>query len=258
MGAGAPAGHRTGLGLTLTLLALDRVTKRYWRGAREVVALDDVSLELERGDFIAVWGRRGAGKSTLLRIAAGMERPDAGSVSFEGIDVARRSRTKQAQLLRERIGVVQRTEPSIPSLPILDYVALPLLGRLGRVEAHRRAATALERVGADDCAELTWSRLSDGAQALVSVAHAIVRGPSLVLADDPSAGLDAIERERVVALLRSAADETGIGVLLTTPDMPDMLQSHLLMSLSRGRLVRPRPEPGTVIDMRSKRPKTSG
>lgn len=242
----------------MTLLALDGVTKRYWRGAHAVVALDEVSLELERGDFVAIWGRRGAGKSTLLRVAAGMERPDEGSVSFEGIDLARRSRAKQAQLLRERIGVVQRTEPSIPSLPMLDYVALPLLGRLGRVEAHRRAAASLERVGAEECADLTWSRLTDGAQALVSVAHAIVRGPSLVLADDPSAGLDAIERERIVALLRSAADETGIGVLLTTPDMPDMLQSHLLMSLSRGRLVRPRQEPGTVIEMRSKRPKTSG
>lgn len=242
----------------MTLLALERVTKRYWRGAHEVVALDDVSLELDRGDLVAIWGRRGAGKSTLLRVAAGMERPDEGIVRFEGVDLASRSRSKQAQLLRERIGIVHRMGPSIPSLPILDYVALPLLGRLGRVAAHRRAAATLERVGAGDAADLTWSRLSDGAQALVSIAHAIVRGPSLVLADDPSANLDAIEREHVVGLLREAADATGISVLMTTPDMPDMLQSHRLMSLSRGRLIQPHSEPGTVIDMRSKRPNSSG
>jgi ABC-type lipoprotein export system ATPase subunit len=258
VGAGAPTGRSAGLGLIVPLLSLDRVTKRYWRGAHEVRALDDVTLELEPGDFAAIWGRRGAGKSTLLRVSAGVEKPDEGSVSFEGIDLTRRSRSKQAQLLRERIGVVARSGPSLPALPMLDYVALPLLGRLGRIEAHRRAAAALRRVGATDCADLTWGRLSDGDQALVSVAHAIVRGPSLVLADDPSAGLDAVEREQVVALLRAAADETGIGVLMTTPDMPDMLRSHHLMSLSRGRLIQPRPEPGTVIDLRSKRPKTSG
>ncbi|HEY6780570.1 MAG TPA: ATP-binding cassette domain-containing protein [Thermoleophilaceae bacterium] len=242
----------------MTLLALDRVTKRYWRGAHAVLALDEVSLELERGDFIAVWGRRGAGKSTLLRIAAGMESPDEGKVRFEGVDLSHHSRAKQAHLLRERIGVVQRSGPSIPSLPMLDYVALPLLGRLGRLEAHRRAAAALQRVGVKDSAGLTWGRLSDGAQALVAVAHAIVRGPSLVLADDPSTGLDAVEREHVVGLLRTAADETGIGVLLTTPDMPDMLRSNHVMSLSHGRLIQPRSEPGRVIDFPRMRPKSGG
>jgi ABC-type lipoprotein export system ATPase subunit len=242
----------------VALLEFDRVTKRYWRGVHERRALDDVSFELEPGDFVAIWGRRGAGKSTLLKIAAGMESPDEGDVSFEGISLRQRSRSKRAQLLRERIGVVQRSGPSIPALPMLDYVALPLLASLSRLEAHRRAAVALRRVGAEECAELTWHRLTDGDQALVSIAHAIVRGPSLVLADDPGAGLDTVERERVVALLRTAADNAGIGVLMTTPDMPDMLHSHQMMSLSRGRLIQPRREPTPVIDLRSKRPKTGG
>jgi ABC-type lipoprotein export system ATPase subunit len=241
----------------MTLLALDRVTKRYWRGAHEVRALDDITLELDRGDFVAVRGRRGAGKSTLLRVAAGMEAPDEGAVAFDGKDMARRSRSELARLLRERIGVVQRKGPSIPSLPVLDYVALPLLGGLGRLEAHRRAAQTLRRVGARDCADLKWQALSDGDQALVSIAHGIVRSPDLILADDPSGGLDAVEREQVIALLRNAAEESGTAVLMTTPDLPDMLQSHLVMSLSRGRLVQPRRESGRVIDLRTKRP-TSG
>jgi ABC-type lipoprotein export system ATPase subunit len=236
------------------LLALDRVTKRYWRGAHEVRALDEVTLTLERGEFVAIRGRRGAGKSTLLRVAVGMEAPDEGVVHFDGRDIATRSRSELAQLLRERIGVVQRKGPSIPRLPVLDYVALPLLGGLGRLEAHRRAAQALRRVGARDRADLKWDALSDGDQVLVAIAHAIVRGPNLIVADDPSAGLDAIERERVVALLRNAAEEAGTAVLMTTPDLPDMLQSHLVMSLSRGRLVQPRRELGRVIDLRTKRP----
>jgi ABC-type lipoprotein export system ATPase subunit len=236
------------------LLALDRVTKRYWRGAHEVRALDDITLEVDHADFVAIRGRRGAGKSTLLRVAAGMEAPDEGVVAFDGKDMARHSRSELARLLRERIGVVQRKGPSIPSLPVLDYVALPLLGGLGRLEAHRRAAQTLRRVGARDCADLKWQVLSDGDQALVSIAHAIVRSPDLIVADDPSAGLDAVEREQVIALLRNAAEESGTAVLMTTPDLPDMLQSHLVMSLSRGRLVQPRREPGRVIDLRTKRP----
>lgn len=238
----------------MPLLALDRVTKRYWRGAHEVRALDEVTLELDRGDFVAIRGRRGAGKSTLLRAAAGMEAPDDGVVAFDGKDMATYSRSELAHLLRERIGVVHRKGPSIPSLPVLDYVALPLLGGLGRLEAHRRAAQTLRRIGARDCADLKWEALSDGDQALVSIAHAIVRGPDLIVADDPSSGLDSVEREQVVALLRNAAEEAGTAVLMTTPDLPDMLQSHFIMSLSRGRLVQPKRESGRVIDLRTKRP----
>lgn len=238
----------------MPLLALDRVTKRYWRGAHEVRALDDVSLVLEPGDFVSVYGRRGAGKSTLLRVAAGMETPDKGSVEFQGRSMAELRRSELARLLRESIGIIQGHGPSIVGLPTLDYVALPLLGPHGRLEAHRRAAGALRRVGATECGDLPWHALSDGDQALVAVAHALVREPALIVADDPSAGLDSVERERVTGLLRDAADNDGIGVLMTTPDIPDMLQSHLVMSLSSGRLIQPRREPGRVIDLRTKRP----
>lgn len=238
----------------MPLLALDRVTKRYWRGAHEVRALDDVTLALEPGDFVSVYGRRGAGKSTLLRVSAGMETPDEGIVEFEGRTMASRSRAELARLLRESIGVIQRRGPSILALPALDYVALPLLGTLGRLEAHRQAAHALRRVGAAECADLTWDALSDGDQALVAIAHAIVRAPALVVADDPSAGLDTVERERIISLLRDAADQAGMAVLMTTPDIPDMLQSHHVMSLSHGRLIAPRREAGRVIDLRTKRP----
>src|SRR6201999_372561 len=238
----------------MPLRALDRVTKRYWRGAHELRALDDVSLSLEAGDFVSVDGRRGAGKSTLVRIAAGLEAPDQGVVRFQGRPMAGLRRGELAQLLRESIGVIRRRGPSITSLRALDYVALPLLGSLGRLEAHRRAAGALGHVGATECGDMPWHALSDGDQALVSIAHAIVRTPALIVADDPSAGLDSVEREGVIALLRETADESGIAVLMTTPDLPDMLQSHLVMSLIRGRLIQPRRGRGRVIDLRSKRP----
>lgn len=241
----------------MPLLALDRVTKRYWRGAREVRALDEVTLALEPGECVAVWGRRGSGRSTLVKIAAGILPPDDGRVTFDGVDLSRCSRSALAQVLRERIGVVQRSRP-IPVLSALDYVALPLLGSIGRTEAHRRAAQALNRVGVVEGVELRWEELSDGDQALVGLAHAIVRQPALLVADDPAAGLDAIEGERLVGILRAAAEEGGMAVLLTTPDAPHMMRSDNLMSLTRGRLITTQRDPAPVIDFPRKRPTSNG
>jgi predicted ABC-type transport system involved in lysophospholipase L1 biosynthesis ATPase subunit len=237
------------------LLSLDRVSKRHWRGVHEVLVLDRVSLDLFAGELVAVWGRRGAGKSTLLRIAAGMEAPDSGVVRFEGLELGKASRSRWAQLLRTEIGVVQRSGPSIPGVTMLDYVALPLLGEIGRLEAHRRAAQALARVGVADCCGAAWDSLSDGEQGLVAVAHAMVRGPKLVLADDPTAGLDVAEGEQVIDLLDSAARDAGAAVLMATPDVPDVRRSHRVLSIGQGRLVEPLREPGAVIDFESKRPR---
>ncbi len=241
----------------MPLLALDRVTKRYWRGAHETRALDDVTLALDPGECVAVRGRRGAGKSTLVKVAAGILTPDDGTVSFEGRDLSGCSRSELAHLLRKRIGVVQRSRP-IANLSALDYVALPLLGSYGRTEAHRKAAQSLRRVGMVEGLELAWEDLSDGDQALVAVAHAVVRQPALLVADDPAAGLDAVEGENVIAFLRDAAEQGGMAVLLTTPDTPHMLNSHRLMSLTRGRLLTTEREPAAVIDLRRKRPTSRG
>ena len=232
------------------LLALDSVSRSYWRGLREVRVLRDVSLEVHAGEMVGVYGQRGAGKTTLLRVAAGFESPDAGSVSFAGVDLARRSRRKLARLHREEIGWVERAGPHSGELPMHIYVALPLYRRYGPTEAQRRAFATLARVGAEDAAELPWSSLSDTARVLVAIAHALVREPQLLLVDDPTAGLGVLDRERVVGLLRSAAEEAGLAIVMAVPDMPAMLHAHEVRALSRGRLLTPaeRDARGTVIE----------
>jgi putative ABC transport system ATP-binding protein len=240
----------------VALLSFEHVSKRYWRGAHELVVLDDVSLELEAGEFAAVWGRRGAGKTTLLRIAAGLERPDAGRVQFDGHDLGALSRAGLADVWRQRIALVESDPPLIDRLPIRDYVAMPLLAECSPREMHRRADQALRKVGIADCASGSWEELSNGERALVAVAHAIVRRPSLLLADDPTARLDAVEGDELTALLESAAREAGLAVLMTTPDVPQMRQSHRFMSLSGGRLTDPGAGPlGGVVELGRKRPR---
>ncbi len=232
------------------LLSLDLVNRSFWRGLQELRVLRDVSLKVYAGEMVGVYGQRGSGKTTLLRVAAGFESPDSGTVSFAGTDLARRSRRELARLHREEIGWVERTGPQSDELPMRIYVALPLYRSHGPVQAQRRAYAALARVGAEDAAELPWSSLSDTARVLVAIAHALVREPRLLLVDDPTAGLGILDRERVVGLLRSAAEDGGLAVVMAVPDMPAMLQAHEVRALSRGRLLTPaeREVRGTVIE----------
>lgn len=223
----------------MTLLRLHSVSRSYWRGSNEVVALRDVSLEVDPGEVVAVYGSRNAGKTTLLRIAAGFEAPDSGTVTFLDRDLASLSRRRLARLHREQIGWVERAGPHSTDLPIRDYLALPLYRELGRREAHRRAVAALERVGAVDCATERWDDLSDSVRMLVAIAHALAREPRLLIIDDPTAGLGVIDREQILVLVRSAAEQGGLGVLIAVPDLPAMLHASQVRSLSRGKLIGP-------------------
>jgi ABC-type lipoprotein export system ATPase subunit len=243
-----------------TLLALRGIAKSYWRGDTEVRVLADVSLDVGVGEFVAVWGARGAGKTTLLKLAARLESPDRGTVSFDGRDLAGLSASQHARLMLESIGWVRRTGPR-SDLRMLDYVALPLLAERHRREAYARAGEALERVGVREHGGQRWDSLCDGERTLIGIAHGIARKPRLLLVDDPTANLDVLERERVTRLLRSLAEEQAIAVLMTVPDMAAAIYAHRLASLGGGRLTsapaaHEQPEdahrPGKVVPMRGR------
>ena len=188
----------------MTLLALERVGKRYEAGRRERVVLDEVSLSLEQGELVAVWGMPRSGRSTLLRIAAGIEPPDTGFVRFEGRDL----NTPGRQVLGEGIGYCRPAPRDREAGIVLDEL---MLGPRARGATHSAAAArahaALERVGANGCAEHPINEL-DGAEAVrVSVARALLLDPALLVIDEPVTGVDLLHRDDLLALLRSLADE---------------------------------------------------
>ncbi len=220
-------------------LALEQVSKSYWRGPHETVVLREISLSVYAGECVAVWGQRGSGKTTLLKVAAGLEAPGGGAVKFKGGDLRAFSRGELVRLLREEIGWARRTGPESGELEMLDYVALPLLKRQTLRRARERSAAALARVGVAECAKGRWEDLTDGERTLVSIAHAMVRQPSLLVVDDPTANLDVLQREEVMGLLRNTAEQDWLGVLITVPDMPSMVHAHRIGSLSDGRLLVP-------------------
>jgi putative ABC transport system ATP-binding protein len=241
-----------------SLLSLQGVSKSYLRGSHRLRVLKDVSLEINPGELVAVWGKRGAGKTTLLKLAARLEEPDSGTVRFNGVDLATVRESEHARLMLEEIGWVRRGGPR-SDLRMLDYVALPCLAARGRRRAYALASEALERVGTAACADQRWGSLSDGERSLVAIAHGIVRAPKLLLVDDPTANLDALEREQTTQLLRALADELGISILMAVPDMPAVMQAHHIASLGGGRLSVAPPAPslgdedqGNVIQLRGR------
>jgi putative ABC transport system ATP-binding protein len=233
-------------------LSLERVSKSFWRGPHEAIVLNDISLTVFAGECVAIWGQRGSGKTTLLKVAAGLEPPDSGTVSFKGRDLGRVSKAEMVRLLREEIGWARRSGPESDELQMLDYVALPLLKRHTLRRARHRSALALARVGVADCSKRRWEDLTDSERTLVSIAHAMVRNPSLLVVDDPTANLDVRQRDQVMGLLRSAAEQEWLAVLITVPDMPSMVHAHRIGSLSDGRLLVPSgasPECDNVVEL---------
>ncbi len=234
----------------MSLLSLQSVTKSYWRGPRELRVLRGASVEVSPGTLVAIYGQRNSGKTALLEIAAGFQRADAGRVSFAGADLSTLPDRELARIHRQEIGWIEREGPHTPELTVAAYVALPLYRDMAPRQARRLALETLAVHGVEDCADERWPDLSDATRIRCAIAQAMVRGPKLLIADDPTAGLGLVDRDQICALLRSVAEDDGLGVLMTVPDMPAMLHAHAVRLLSRGRLIAPARESrdGTVID----------
>lgn len=232
------------------LLSLRSVDVRYWRGQRPVDVLKDVSLELEEGEFGGVWGDRGSGKTTLAKVAAGIVKPDSGTVSLGGQELTDVARQHRHGALHWQIGVATRQGPQAEELPVAWWVASMLAASCSWREARRRANVALDRVGVSAVADEPWANLSDGERMLVSIAHAIVCAPKVLVVDDPVAGLGAMQRAEVMDLLHEIA-ALGVAVLVTAAELIELQGANRIWSLSDGHLTGPPARRlGTVVPLR--------
>jgi ABC-type lipoprotein export system ATPase subunit len=214
----------------MSLLTLERVSKRYRRGRREVTALDDVSLAIAPGELVAIWGMPRSGRTTLLRIAAGLEQPDGGAVRFRGETVLGRHEDG----LPAGIGYVQVGLGGVGGESIADHVAMPLLARGTAPETARACALLqLERVGAAGCADLQPRELEPTERVRVAIAQALVTRPLLLLVDDPTRHVDLLEREMVLLLVRSIADG-DVAVLMTTGEAMGVSGVDRALTISGG------------------------
>ena len=205
----APHGARPSM-IDITDLSLS-----YRPGAQPVEVLRSVNLRVRHGERLAIAGPSGSGKSSLLLLLAGLERPAAGRIAIDGIDLATLDADGLADLRRDRIGIVFQSFHLLPSLSALDNVALPLQ-MAGRRDARDAARAMLARVGLADRLTHYPSQLSGGEQQRVAIARALVHRPGLLLADEPTGNLDPGTAAQVMGVLEQQARESGAALVLVT------------------------------------------
>lgn len=197
------------------LLALRGVHKSFAR----TEALRGVSLEVAAGEVVAVTGPSGSGKSTLLHCATGVLRPEAGEVTFEAQRLDRMAEAERTLLRRREIGLVLQFGQLVPELPAVENVALPLLlDGTDRLVARRAALSWLERLGVAHLADQTPTQLSGGEAQRVAVARALVTGPRLVCADEPTGSLDTVGGDDLLGQLLAVVRDSGAALLVVTHD----------------------------------------
>lgn len=221
----------------MTALDLRNVSRIFGSGATEVRALDDVSLTVEPGEFVAVMGPSGSGKSTLLAIAGGLDAGWTGHVTVAGTPLAGLKRDALAALRRKHVGYVFQDYNLVPTLNVIENVALPLeLDRVDPDWARQEARAALKRVGIFELAQRGLDQVSGGQRQRVAIARAIVGERKLVLADEPTGALDSATGDDIMARLRLLADD-GVAIVLVTHEARHAGWADRIIFLRDGQVV---------------------
>jgi putative ABC transport system ATP-binding protein len=219
------------------MLRLQSIAKIYRTDEVETLALNEISLEIAPGEFVAIMGPSGCGKSTLLNVLGLLDGPSSGSYQFFGEEVARHGERQLTALRRDRIGFVFQSFNLIDDLTVAENVEVALLyRRVAASERRRRVAQALEQVGIAHRARHRPKQLSGGQQQRVAVARALVSEPSLILADEPTGNLDTANGEAVMAMLTAAA-AAGVTVIMVTHSPAHAAQAQRAIKLLDGRVV---------------------
>lgn len=197
-------------------LELDAVTCVFGTGARQVTALDSVSLALAPGELIAVMGPSGSGKSTLLNVAGLLQKPTAGRVLIDGADAADMSAKKTAELRRRHVGFVFQNFNLVSTLTVAENVTLPLeLDGMSPAECTELADAALAEVGLEGCGPRYPEEISGGQAQRVAIARALIGPRAVLLADEPTGALDTATGDEIMNVLRARIDAGASGILVT-------------------------------------------
>jgi len=216
------------------------VSKVFKREAFEVKALDDVSIDIAAGEFMALMGPSGSGKTTLLNMIAAIDRPTSGELLVENQNIFRFSDSQQAHWRNEHIGYVFQTFNLIPVLTAFENVELPLLlTRLNPQQRRDHVMTALKLVGLEERVSHLPKQLSGGQEQRVAIARAIVSDPTLLLADEPTGDLDSHSATEVLEILKRLNEDFHKTIVMVTHDPHAASYAHVTRHLEKGMLLPP-------------------
>lgn len=226
----------------MALVEIHALTKEYHKGDQKIVPLKDVTLAIDKGDFVSLMGASGSGKSTLLNLIAGIDKPSAGTIHVAGVDITNLSRTQLAHWRASHVGYIFQLYNLIPVLTAYENIEMPLLLLpIARAERQKRVEIAMEAVGLTDRADHYPRQLSGGQEQRVGIARAIVADPVIVVADEPTGDLDAETSEQILQLLQRLNTELGTTLLMVTHDPKSASIARRQLRLEKGVLLEPEP-----------------
>ena len=220
------------------VVSLKGVAKAYQRGSQTVPVLEDITFDIQRGEFLALMGPSGSGKSTLLNLIAGIDAVDAGSITIDGVDIVSLEESELADWRAAHVGFIFQFYNLIPVLTAFENVELPLLlTSLSRRERREHVNAALSVVSLEDRMDHYPSQLSGGQQQRVAIARAIVSDPSILVADEPTGDLDRVSAGEVLSLMGRLNSEFGKTIIMVTHDPRAAEKAHTILHLEKGVLI---------------------
>lgn len=232
----------------MPLVEIHNLTKQYHKGGETITPLDEVSLNIEQGEFLSLMGSSGTGKSTLLNLIASIDRPDSGTIVVDGVEITSLSRSRLAHWRAAHLGYIFQTHNLVPVLTAYENVELPLLLLpLSRNERRKRVEVALEAVDLLDRADHYPRQMSGGQEQRVGIARAIVKHPLIVVADEPTGDLDPETSNQILHLLKRLNRELDITLLMVTHDAEAATIADRQFYLDHGKLVQRQNEPSATL-----------
>ena len=221
----------------MELLKIEHLSKVYGKGENKVVALNDVSLTIEKGEFTAIIGASGSGKSTLLHMIGGVDVPTSGKVYLDGQDVYAQNNEKLAIFRRRQVGLIYQFHNLIPTLNVVENITLPVLMDKRKVN-QEWLSELLELLGLNQRKNHLPNQLSGGQQQRVSVGRALMNAPAVLLADEPTGSLDSKNGHEIIKLLKMSNRKYGQTLIIVTHNEDIALQADRIIGISDGRVTR--------------------
>jgi len=222
----------------MALIEMQNIKKDYFLGETVVHALRGIDLQIDKGEFVAIWGPSGSGKTTLLNLIGAIDEPTTGELMIAGKDVRSLSDNERSEHRNEVIGFIFQSFNLVPVLSALENVMLPLqIKGASFSEAKAKALSRLEEVGLGELIHNRPAKMSGGQQQRVSIARALVNDPSLVIADEPTANLDSETARMIISIMRKLNEKDEITFIFSTHDQRLLDQVKRLVRLEDGRIV---------------------
>jgi putative ABC transport system ATP-binding protein len=221
----------------MSIIRIENLSKIYKVGPTEVKAVDDVSFEVEKGEFVAIIGPSGSGKSTLLHLIGGVDKPTSGKIYIDNTDIYSLDESQLAIFRRRQIGLIYQFYNLIPILNVLENITLPVLLDKREVK-NDKLNEVVKTLGIHDRLEYLPNQLSGGQQQRVSIGRALINNPAIVLADEPTGNLDTSNSDDIVNLLKVSNKKYKQTIIVITHDEKIALEADRIISLEDGKITK--------------------